>query len=112
MNIDWAALGSVFGVSLVATVALVGLFTLGVVGLSKQESAAGQGGLGGSRPYRRVRVLRALRGGGGVRDLPDRHLTPHRHHPSPAGPGTPLGCPARLSDVGLSTLSRRRSKAS
>ncbi len=44
MNIDWAALGSVFGVSLVATVALVGLFTLGVVGLSKQESAAGQSG--------------------------------------------------------------------
>jgi hypothetical protein len=36
MNIDWAALGSVFGVSLVATVGLVGLFTLGVVGLAKQ----------------------------------------------------------------------------
>ncbi|MDQ0944402.1 hypothetical protein [Streptomyces sp. V1I1] len=46
MKIDWAALGSVFGVSLVATVALVGLFTLGVVGLTKQESAAG--GRGGS----------------------------------------------------------------
>ncbi|MYZ40084.1 MULTISPECIES: hypothetical protein [unclassified Streptomyces] len=44
MNIDWAALGSVFGVSLVATVALVGLFTLGVVGLARQESATGQGG--------------------------------------------------------------------
>ncbi|MCX4822203.1 hypothetical protein OG883_20390 [Streptomyces sp. NBC_01142] len=44
MNIDWAALGSVFGVSLVATVALVGLFTLGIVGLTKQESAAAQGG--------------------------------------------------------------------
>ncbi|GAA2289558.1 hypothetical protein OKJ48_21755 [Streptomyces kunmingensis] len=43
MKIDWAALGSVFGVSLVATVALVGLFTLGVVGLSKRESAAQQG---------------------------------------------------------------------
>ncbi|WP_405890866.1 hypothetical protein OG427_29925 [Streptomyces sp. NBC_00133] len=41
MKIDWAALGSVFGVSLVATVTLVGLFTLGVVGLTKQESAAG-----------------------------------------------------------------------
>ena len=37
MKIDWAALGSVFGVSLVVTVALVGLFTLGIVGLSKQE---------------------------------------------------------------------------
>ncbi|MEU1020102.1 hypothetical protein ABZ383_32200 [Streptomyces sp. NPDC005900] len=40
MHIDWAALGSVFGVSLAVTVALVGLFTLGVVGLSKQETAA------------------------------------------------------------------------
>ena len=44
MNIDWAALGSVFGVSLVVTVALVGLFTLGVVGLSKRQRATGQGG--------------------------------------------------------------------
>ncbi|GAA2807743.1 hypothetical protein [Streptomyces showdoensis] len=44
MKIDWAALGSVFGVSLVATVALVGLFTLGVMGLSKQEEAAENGG--------------------------------------------------------------------
>ncbi|MGW7052052.1 hypothetical protein [Streptomyces sp. NPDC054887] len=44
MKIDWAALGSVFGVSLLATVALVGLFTLGIVGLSKQESASAQGG--------------------------------------------------------------------
>ncbi|MFD3512392.1 hypothetical protein [Streptomyces sp. NPDC058657] len=44
MNIDWAALGSVFGVSLVATVSLVGLFTLGIVGLSKQQSAAASGG--------------------------------------------------------------------
>ncbi|MEU9205483.1 hypothetical protein [Streptomyces sp. NPDC048332] len=44
MNIDWAALGTVFGVSLVATVALVGLFTLGIVGLSKQPGPAAQGG--------------------------------------------------------------------
>ncbi|WP_030746290.1 hypothetical protein [Streptomyces griseus] len=44
MKIDWAALGSVFGVSLVATVALVGLFTLGIVGLGKQEKTAAQGG--------------------------------------------------------------------
>ncbi|WP_028803330.1 hypothetical protein [Streptomyces sp. 142MFCol3.1] len=43
MNIDWAALGSVFGVSLGATVALVGLFTLGIVGLSKRESASVRG---------------------------------------------------------------------
>ncbi|MFB7518305.1 hypothetical protein [Streptomyces sp. NPDC056144] len=44
MKIDWAALGSVFGVSLVATVALVGLFTLGIVGLGKQEEAEANGG--------------------------------------------------------------------
>ncbi|MBA2948413.1 hypothetical protein [Streptomyces himalayensis] len=44
MKIDWAALGSVFGVSLVVTVALVGLFTLGIVGLSKRERATAQGG--------------------------------------------------------------------
>jgi hypothetical protein len=44
MHIDWAALGSVFGVSLVVTVALVGLFTLGIVGLSKRETATASGG--------------------------------------------------------------------
>ncbi|MFE9683869.1 hypothetical protein [Streptomyces sp. NPDC006285] len=44
MKIDWAALGSVFGVSLIATVALVGLFTLGIVGLSKRETTTAQGG--------------------------------------------------------------------
>ncbi|MFI0236933.1 hypothetical protein [Streptomyces sp. NPDC016845] len=43
MNIDWAALGSVFGVSLATTVALVGLFTLGIVGLSKREAATRRG---------------------------------------------------------------------
>ncbi|MDX3074430.1 hypothetical protein ACIP98_08590 [Streptomyces sp. NPDC088354] len=44
MHIDWAALGSVFGVSLAATVGLVGLFTLGVVGLSRPATTgAGQG---------------------------------------------------------------------
>jgi hypothetical protein len=48
MNIDWAALGSVFGVSLVVTVALVGVFTLGIVGLSKQAEPEAQGGSGGS----------------------------------------------------------------
>lgn len=46
MSIDWAALGSVFGVSLVVTVALVGLFTLGVVGLAKRESASTPGATG------------------------------------------------------------------
>ncbi|WP_406461676.1 hypothetical protein OHB07_08490 [Streptomyces sp. NBC_00111] len=44
MNIDWAALASVFGVSLVITVALVGLFTLGVTGLAKQVSTTRGGG--------------------------------------------------------------------
>ncbi|MFJ4789811.1 hypothetical protein [Streptomyces sp. NPDC088794] len=44
MHIDWAALGSVFGVSLVVTVGLVALFTLGVAGLSRQEKATAQGG--------------------------------------------------------------------
>ncbi|MEV0782157.1 hypothetical protein AB0I52_04050 [Streptomyces sp. NPDC050423] len=48
MNIDWAALGTVFGVSLVATVALVGLFTLGIVGLSRQPEPAQGGQAGGS----------------------------------------------------------------
>ncbi|EFE70282.1 MULTISPECIES: hypothetical protein [Streptomyces] len=43
MQIDWAALGSVFGVSLVVTVALVGLFTLGIAGLSHRDRAAAQG---------------------------------------------------------------------
>ena len=43
MKIDWAALGSVFGVSLVVTVVLVGLFTLGIAGLSRRERAVAQG---------------------------------------------------------------------
>lgn len=44
MKIDWAALGSVFGVSLVVTVGLVTLFTLGIMGLSRRERATAQGG--------------------------------------------------------------------
>ncbi|MGP3981523.1 hypothetical protein [Streptomyces sp. KR80] len=36
MNIDWVALGQVFGVSLVVTVGVVGLFTLGIVGTSRK----------------------------------------------------------------------------
>ncbi|AVH59470.1 MULTISPECIES: hypothetical protein [Streptomyces] len=44
MHIDWQALASVFGVSLLSTVALVGLFTLGIVALSKRESASVSGG--------------------------------------------------------------------
>jgi hypothetical protein len=41
MDINWAALGEVFGVSLVATVALVGLFTAGVMGSSSTERTQG-----------------------------------------------------------------------
>ncbi|MEW1644736.1 MULTISPECIES: hypothetical protein [unclassified Streptomyces] len=44
MDIDWAALGSVFGVSLVTTVALVAVFTLGITALSRRERATAQGG--------------------------------------------------------------------
>ncbi|MFE7832730.1 hypothetical protein, partial [Streptomyces nigrescens] len=43
MSIDWAALGQVFGVTLVVTVGIVGLFTVGIVGTSRkpvQEGAA------------------------------------------------------------------------
>lgn len=60
MDIDWAALGSVFGVSLAVTVALVGLFTLGIVGLSKHEAAtsgassAGASTAGGSAAVART----------------------------------------------------------
>lgn len=49
MNIDWAALGSVFGVSLGITVALVAAFALGIAGLSRasqgrRAQAAGTAG--------------------------------------------------------------------
>ncbi|RAJ65690.1 hypothetical protein K378_03309 [Streptomyces sp. Amel2xB2] len=44
MSIDWAALGQVFGVSLVATVVLVGVFTLGIVGSSAGRTQGAQGG--------------------------------------------------------------------
>ncbi len=43
MDIDWAALGQVFGVSLVMTVGLVGVFTLGIVG-TRTNSKAGDSG--------------------------------------------------------------------
>ncbi|MFE0047665.1 hypothetical protein [Streptomyces albireticuli] len=46
MQIDWAALGQVFGVSLVVTVGLVGVFTLGIVGTSRKP-AEGAGAAGG-----------------------------------------------------------------
>ncbi|GAA0422189.1 hypothetical protein [Streptomyces luteireticuli] len=41
MNINWAALGQVFGVSVVMTVALVGVFTLGIVGTSGSREGGG-----------------------------------------------------------------------
>lgn len=41
MNIDWAALGQVFGISLLATVVLVGIFTLGILGSSAVAKEAG-----------------------------------------------------------------------
>ncbi|MGW0085561.1 hypothetical protein [Streptomyces sp. NPDC003393] len=47
MKIDWAALGSVFGVSLAVTVGLVALFTLGIAGLSRRERAVARGDGGG-----------------------------------------------------------------
>ncbi|MCH6159586.1 hypothetical protein [Streptomyces marispadix] len=46
MDIDWAALGQVFGVSLVASVALVGVFTLGIVGSSTGRAEGSQTGGG------------------------------------------------------------------
>ncbi|MEU8671090.1 hypothetical protein OG333_07310 [Streptomyces anulatus] len=54
MKIDWAALASVFGVSLVVTVALVGLFTVGIVALSKQSATAGSSASGGSAALART----------------------------------------------------------
>ncbi|MEU6116224.1 hypothetical protein ABZ840_17040 [Streptomyces sp. NPDC047117] len=44
MNIDWAALGQVFGTTLVVTVGMVGLFTLGIVGTSRKTAQEGEAG--------------------------------------------------------------------
>ncbi|MFH8406355.1 hypothetical protein ACH4FX_16440 [Streptomyces sp. NPDC018019] len=54
MSIDWAALGQVFGVTLVVTVGIVGLFTLGIVGTSRKprqegEAVAADGPAGAAR---------------------------------------------------------------
>ncbi|MBF6046711.1 hypothetical protein GO001_15965 [Streptomyces sp. NRRL B-1677] len=56
MHIDWAALGQVFGVSLVVTVGLVGIFTLGIMGTAPRtggsaDAAAGTGALARSGAY-------------------------------------------------------------
>jgi hypothetical protein len=47
MHIDWAAFGSVFGVSLAVTVGLVALFSIGIVGLSKGGGTAAPVRVGG-----------------------------------------------------------------
>lgn len=50
MNIDWNALGQVFGVSLVMTIGLVGVFTLGIVATARkpqQEEVAVTASAGG-----------------------------------------------------------------
>jgi hypothetical protein len=46
MNIDWAALGTVFGVALGAVVIIASLFGFGVVGLSNRAEAREAGGSG------------------------------------------------------------------
>ncbi|MFF9482491.1 hypothetical protein [Streptomyces sp. NPDC014733] len=50
MSIDWAALGQVFGVTLVVTVGIVGLFTVGIVGTARTrtEGAAATAGAAGT----------------------------------------------------------------
>ncbi|ARZ70738.1 membrane protein [Streptomyces albireticuli] len=50
MQIDWAALGQVFGVSLVVTVGLVGVFTLGIVGTSRKPAEAAGGDAAATEP--------------------------------------------------------------
>ncbi|WP_369200996.1 hypothetical protein [Streptomyces sp. PU-14G] len=51
MNIDWAALGQVFGVSLLATVGLVGVFTLGIVTNSPRAGATSSSALARTGAY-------------------------------------------------------------
>jgi len=51
MDIDWAALGQVFGVTLVATVGLVGVFTLGIVGASPRRAGGSASALGRTGAY-------------------------------------------------------------
>ncbi|MCC3779423.1 hypothetical protein [Streptomyces sp. UNOB3_S3] len=54
MHIDWAALGQVFGVSLVVTVGLVGVFTLGIIGTSRKPAAADAASTGGTTALART----------------------------------------------------------
>ena len=48
MNINWAALGSTFGVSVLVTLAVVAAFCFGISALSRREAALADGGSGGS----------------------------------------------------------------
>ncbi|MFD7923172.1 hypothetical protein ACFV3R_28620 [Streptomyces sp. NPDC059740] len=57
MEIDWAALGRVFGTSVVLAVALVGLFTAGIVGASRRTSSEGGAAAG---PVARVGAYAAF----------------------------------------------------
>ena len=41
MKINWSALGSTFGLSLVITLAVVGAFCLGIASLSRRERSTG-----------------------------------------------------------------------
>ncbi|KAA9165485.1 hypothetical protein FPZ12_005260 [Amycolatopsis acidicola] len=50
MKIDWAALGSVFLISLVAVVVVTGLFAVGVRGLAARATAR-EGGTSGGGPF-------------------------------------------------------------
>ncbi len=51
MDINWSALGEVFGVSLVVTVALVGLFTAGIMGSSGNRPQGGPTALARTGAY-------------------------------------------------------------
>ncbi|WNV82560.1 hypothetical protein [Umezawaea sp. Da 62-37] len=50
MKVDWAALGAVFGVSIVVVLGLVLLFSIGLRGVSAREAAreGGQSGVNGT----------------------------------------------------------------
>ncbi len=49
MSIDWAALGSTFGVSVLITLVVAGAFCLGIAALSQRETAVADGAGGSLR---------------------------------------------------------------
>lgn len=51
MDIDWAALGNVFGVSLLASIALVGVFTLGIMGAGPRKDGGSASALARTGAY-------------------------------------------------------------